>query len=267
MDRLSTEIVAHLCAILDPRSIRAFRLTCRAISDIGRPYICSSSVTVWWTTIAFQRLVELSQLPQAPLARAIHFMALGPARPYLDERSWLRYAEDLTYGSIEDGLPAYQEICRGQEVIWEHSMDLNAFRESFPYFTGLRDISIEASSPISDYYGASNRHINSYDMYCAFSNLNSEHLVSTGCRQLKQVLTALSLEPTPRPLRKLSLNDIHWSCFDKDTEELKQLFKPLAALDPLYLSIEDGRDMILGEGDDQNLREECRKHRKFLVVV
>ena len=87
--------------------------------------------------------------------------------------------------------------------------------------------------------------------------------MSTGFHQLDLVLTALAFESAPRPLRKLCLNQVHWSCFDRDAEELMCLFKPLAALERLDLIIDDGRFLAESEKEDER-NEDCKKFSKYL---
>ncbi|KAJ2988450.1 hypothetical protein NUW58_g3970 [Xylaria curta] len=234
MDRVPSEIIYLVCSLLDVDDILNFRLVNKLFADIGATYMLPE-VTFHMHQEEFDRLEAISLHPLfSKHVSSLTYFAETLDSPKVAWREFLM-AEYRKYGDAVDE----------QDKLMAADKDLALLQKVLPRFPKLEALTMSASNLFYEGRYRTQRRKPFADLLGSgyMSGIHPE-----GKRPLDALLVANVRAQCA--LKTLRAGSLHWRFFKRSEKELTRMFKPLANLTFIELSINvDPADERIHEGN------------------
>ncbi|KAI6091725.1 hypothetical protein F4821DRAFT_225444 [Hypoxylon rubiginosum] len=262
MDKIMIpEILGIICSFLDIKSVRRFRLCCKAFAHVGACYAYRNVVFF----LHHGDLDMLNRISLDPIAsknvRSLVYMnyTLGRRKmgredfrqcystmrhfeKFLARQRGLAPAPPMDHNDLSKLYEEYEATLEQQEKILQANTDFSRIREAVSRFPALQEITMSSDSW---FWSGKNTPFKSS------LGLAAGLLEPMGCRHLDSLLAAVS--EADIKLKKLSAGILSWQFFQKPLAKLGQSLSLMTDLTSLQLTIETTDDteqckQLLGTG-------------------
>ncbi|KAI1755898.1 hypothetical protein F4782DRAFT_487572 [Xylaria castorea] len=257
MDRVPPEILYVVCSLLDVDDILSFRLVNKLFADIGAAYMLPEA-TFYMHQEEFDRLQTISLHP----IFSKHVSSLTYFAETLDSPkvSWREFVRDhkskmrwngklrklnLTAGQLMAEYKKYSDAVDEQDKLMLAKKDVDLLKEVLPRFPKLECLTMSAGNLFYEGRYRTQREKPFADVLRSgyMSGIHPE-----GKRPLDALLLANANSPCA--LRTLRAGSLHWRFFKRSERDLVRMFRPLANLTSIELSVNvDPADERIHEGN------------------
>ncbi|KAI1114669.1 hypothetical protein F5Y14DRAFT_413287 [Nemania sp. NC0429] len=257
MDKIPPEIIYVVCSLLNVDDILNFRLVNRLFSDIGAAYMLPE-VTFYMHQDELDRLEAISLHPIfSKHVNSLTYFAETVDAPKVTWREFLRDHKrktrwnnrvrklNLTPSQLIAEYKRYCDAVDEQEKLLATEKDLDLLKEVLPRFARLEALTMSAGNLFYEgrYRTQRKKPFADFLWNDYMSDIHPE-----GKRALQALLTANAHSPCA--LTTLRAGTLHWRFFKRNERELTRMFRPLANLTSIELSITvDPADERIHEGN------------------
>ncbi|KAK5633930.1 hypothetical protein RRF57_009644 [Xylaria bambusicola] len=245
MENIPPEIIYVVCSFLDVENILNFRLVGRLFADIGAAYMLPdvsfnlhredlnrlSAISLHPVLSKHVRsLTYFAEIIDLPKASWIEFVQNHQGR--MRWNGMLRRQNNKTPSQLTSEYKRYSEAIDEQENLIEGEWDLRVLEEVLPRFPNLKTLHMSATEPFYERcnHGQMKRPLSEFLQKGYVGSAHPE-----GKRTLDTLLRANAHAPCA--ITTLQITMVHWKFFKRSERELSRLFKPLANLTSIMLSI------------------------------
>ncbi|KAH8162388.1 hypothetical protein CIB48_g5839 [Xylaria polymorpha] len=257
MDKIPPEIIYLFCSLLDVDDILNFRLVNKLFADIGAAYMLPE-VTFYMHQEEFKRLEEISLHP----IFSKHVSSLTYFAETLDSPkvSWREFVRDhktkmrwngklrklnLTPGQLMGEYKKYSDAVDEQDRLMIEKRDTDLLKEVLPRFPKLAALTMSAGN---FYYEGRYRTQRKKPFADVLRSGFMSGIHPEGKRPLDALLVANAHSPCA--LTTLRAGSLHWRFFKRSERDLARMFKPLANLTSIELTVNvDPADERIHEGN------------------
>ncbi|KAI0423883.1 hypothetical protein F5Y09DRAFT_326124 [Xylaria sp. FL1042] len=257
MHNVPPELVYGICSLLSVDDILNFRLVNKLSADVGAAFMLPE-VTFYMHRVDLDRLEAISLHP----IFSKHVTSLTYFAETLDspQVSWREFVQDHKRRMRWDGnlrksnaMPAqlmaeykrYRDAVDEQDKLMEGKRDLDLLKEVLPRFPRLKQLTMSAGNLFYEkcYQTRRNKPLSEFFQIGYMGGAHPE-----GKRQLDALLRANAHSPCA--LTSFRAGTVHWRFFKRSERELTRMFKPLANLTSIELSVSvDPADERIHEGN------------------
>ncbi|KAI0201779.1 hypothetical protein F4808DRAFT_423761 [Astrocystis sublimbata] len=258
MDRVPPELVYVVCSLLDDvDDILNFRLVSKLFADIGATYMLPE-VTLYMHQDEFDRLRAISLHP----IFAKHVSSLTYFAATLDSPkvSWREFVRDhkgrmkwsgrlrklnLSPAQLMGEYKKYCDAVEIQDELMLEQKDVDVLKEVLPRFPKLETLTMSAGNY---YYEGRPEKERKKPFDDVLRSGFPSGIHPEGKRPLESLLVANAHSPCA--LTELRAGSLHWRFFKRSERELAHMFRPLANLTTIELTISvDPADERINEGN------------------
>ncbi len=256
MNNIPPELLYVVCSLLNVDDILNFRLVNKLFADVGAAHMLPE-VTFYMHRGDFDRLEAISLHP----VFSKHVSSLTYFAETLDPKvTWREFEQghkrrmrwngrlrklNLTSAQLMAEYKKYSDAVGAQDKLMEGEKDVDLLKEVLPRFPRLKALTMSAGHVF--YEGCyQTRRNKPFSEFLEKGYMGSAH--PEGKRPLDALLRANAHSPCA--LTSLRAGMVHWRFFKRSERELARIFKPLANLTTLSLSVSvDPADERIHEGN------------------
>ncbi|KAI0458037.1 hypothetical protein F5B21DRAFT_461070 [Xylaria acuta] len=257
MDKIPPEIIYVVCSLLDVDDILNFRLVNKLFADIGAAYMLPE-VTFYMHKEEFDRLEAISLHPifSKHVSSLTYFAETldSPKVPWRefvrDHKSNMRWNGklrklNLTPGQLMAEYKKYSDAVDEQDLLMLAKKDVDLLKEVLARFPKLGALTMSAGNL---FYEGRYRTLRRKPFADVLRSGYMSGIHPEGKRPLDALLLANAHSPCA--LTTLRAGSLHWRFFKRSERDLARMFRPLANLTSIELSVNvDPADERIQEGN------------------
>lgn len=257
MDKIPPEILYVVCSLLDVDDILNFRLVNKLMADIGAAYMLPE-VTFYLHQEELDRLEAISLHPIfSKHVTSLTYFAETLDSPKVSWREFLRDHKretrwngrlrklNMTPSQLMAEYHKYIEAVDEQDKLMEEKKDLELLKRVLPRFPRLEALTMSAGNI---FYEGRYQTQRKKPLADSFRSSWTSGIHPEGKRPLDALLLANAHAPCA--LTTLRAGSLHWRFFKRSERELTRMFKPLANLTSIQLTVNvDPADERINEGN------------------